>query len=111
MNDIDDIKQKAYDLAESIAQHPIAIRYFSLLEQMNEDEEAQQLLTRLVNHGKKLNTMAEAGDTDIVNDPDSIELRNAIIEKPLVKEFVSAQNEYLGLIKEIMEILHTRLNP
>ena len=26
MNDIDDIKQKAYDLAENISQHPIAIR-------------------------------------------------------------------------------------
>ena len=111
MNDIDDIKQKAYDLAENIAQHPIAIRYFSLLEQMDKDEEAQQLLTRLVDHGKKLNTMAEAGEIDIVNDPAAIELRNAITEKPLVKEFISAQNEYLGFIKEIMEILHTRLNP
>ncbi|HOJ29986.1 MAG TPA: YlbF family regulator [Spirochaetota bacterium] len=111
MSDIEDIKQKAYELANSIAEHPVATRYFSLLQQMNEDEEALQLLSRLVEHGKKLNQKMESGEIDIENDPVSVELREALIEKPLVKEFVSAQNEYLGLIKEIMEILHHRLNP
>jgi cell fate (sporulation/competence/biofilm development) regulator YlbF (YheA/YmcA/DUF963 family) len=111
MSDIEDIKQKAMELANSIAEHPVATRYFSLLQQMNEDEEALQLLSRLVEHGKKLNQKMEAGEIDIENDPASVTLRQALIEKPLVKEFVTAQNEYLGLIKEIMEILHSRLNP
>ncbi|MEJ5363331.1 MAG: YlbF family regulator [Spirochaetota bacterium] len=111
MSDIEDIKQKAFELANSIAEHPVATRYFSLLHQMNEDEEALQLLSRLVEHGKKLNQKMEAGEIDIEKDPVSVELREALIEKPLVKEFVDAQNQYLGLIKEIMEILHSRLNP
>ncbi|MCX8123191.1 MAG: YlbF family regulator [Spirochaetes bacterium] len=111
MNNIEDIKQKAADLAQSIAEHPVAIRYFSLLQQMNEDKEALQLLSRLVEHGKKLNEKMETGDINIETDPTSIELREALINKPLVKEFVTAQNEYLTLIKEIMEILHNRLNP
>lgn len=111
MSDIEDIKQKALELADSIAEHPVATHYFSLLAQMNEDEEALQLLSRLVEHGKKLNEKMGTGDINIENDPTSVELREALIEKPLVKEFVTAQNEYLGLIKEIMEILHSRLNP
>lgn len=111
MSDIEDIKQKAIELADSIAGHPVATRYFSLLQQMNEDEEALQLLSRLVEHGKKLNQKMEAGGIDIENDPTSVTLREALQDKPLVKEFVTAQNEYLGLIKEIMEILHSRLNP
>ncbi|MEW6527491.1 MAG: YlbF family regulator [Spirochaetota bacterium] len=111
MSDIEDIKQKAIELADSIAEHPVATRYFSLLQQMNEDEEALQLLSRLVEHGKKLNQKMEAGGIDIENDPASVTLREALRDKPLVKEFVTAQNEYLGLIKEIMEILHSRLNP
>ncbi len=111
MSDFDDIKQKAMELADSIAEHPVATRYFTLLHQMNDDKEALQLLSRLVEHGKKLNQKMEAGEINIENDPVSVELREALTEKPLVKEFVTAQNEYLGLIKEIMEILHSRLNP
>ena len=108
---IEDIKQKAEDLAQSISQHPVATHYFSLLQQMNQDKEALQLLSRLVEHGKKLNEKMNAGTIDIETDPTSIELREALINKPLVKEFITAQNEYLGLIKEVMEILHKRLNP
>ncbi len=111
MSDLDDIKQKAKELAYSIAEHPVATRYFSLLYQMNEDKEALHLLSRLVEHGKKLNQKMEAGEINIKDDPTSVELREALLEKPLVKEFVTAQNEYLALIKEIMEILHSRLNP
>lgn len=111
MSDFEDIKQKALELADSIAEQPIATRYFSLLAQMKEDEEALQLLSRLVEHGKKLNEKMETGEINIENDPTSLELRETLIQKPLVKEFVTAQNEYLGLIKEIMEILHSRLNP
>ncbi len=111
MSDIEDIKQKASELANSIAEHPVAVHYFSLLQKMNEDEEALQLLSHMVEHGKKLNQKMEAGEIDIEKDPVSIELREALINKPIVKEFITAQNEYLGLIKEIMEILHKRLNP
>src|SRR6056297_772904 len=99
-----DILEKARELSKKLQEHPISLRYFSLLGEMNENQDAQVLLQHLVSYGQNLNRKIQQGEprigeeleSEIPIDPDNQNL-------PLVKEFINAQKEYLALVHAIMD--------
>jgi cell fate (sporulation/competence/biofilm development) regulator YlbF (YheA/YmcA/DUF963 family) len=99
-----DILKKARELSKTLQQHPISSRYFSLLSEMSNNQDAQVLLQNLVSYGQNLNNKIHQGEpsigeeyeSEIPFDPDNQNL-------PLVKEFINAQKEYLALVSAVMD--------
>ena len=98
----DEILKKARELSSLLRQHPASLHYFSLLREMNDNEEAQELLNRLVTYGKDLNEKIARGEySPEENTPGQIPADHG--DLPLVKDFINAQKKYLALVHAVMD--------
>ncbi|MFA5518560.1 MAG: YlbF family regulator [Spirochaetota bacterium] len=104
MENFDVIIDKARELSKCIEESEIAADYYKSIKLMQKDANAQQLLSRLVLHGKELNEAISSGDKDSFPGGAEAELlREEIEENALVKNFILAQKNYINLIKLVQD--------
>ncbi len=101
---IQPIIEKARDLAASIREHDITIRYNECLSRMNRDRKAQQLYSRLIAMGKELNDRLSAGSViEQNNTSEHAMLQRELEENTLIKDYIQSQKDYLELLGKVIE--------
>jgi len=98
----EEILEKARELSHLLRQHPVAVHYFALLREMNDNSEAQELLNRLVTYGRDLNQKMARGEYS-PEDNMAAEIPADHKDLPLVKDFINAQKKYLLLVNSLMD--------
>ncbi len=101
---VDIIIEKARALSGSITRHAATIRYNENLAKMNADRTSQNLYARLVSMGKEINERMARGETPISTVTSEYELlKREMADNALVREFIQSQQEYLNLLKKVIE--------
>lgn len=101
---IQPIIRKARELASTIREHGIAIRYHETLSRIGNDRAAQQLYARLIAIGKEINDRLSAGGPIERQESSEYEMMQKELEQnPLVKEYIQTQREYLDLLNKVIE--------
>ena len=101
---IDPIIEKARALSGSIRRHPFTHRYNENLARMSTDRKSQELYSRLVTLGKEINDRMTRGEPAIAGATSEYELlKQELQENELVREYIQSQQEYLGLLKKVID--------
>ncbi|HNW29754.1 MAG TPA: YlbF family regulator [Spirochaetota bacterium] len=101
---IQPIIRKARELASSIREHEITLRYNETLARISNDRQAQQLYARLIAMGKELNDRLSAGGAVERQESSEYEMMQKELEQnTLVKEYIQNQKEYLNLLNRVIE--------
>ncbi|OHD63009.1 MAG: hypothetical protein A2176_09280 [Spirochaetes bacterium RBG_13_51_14] len=103
-DEINAIIEKAKELSSLIRNHDTAQQYRDCRELMRNDRKAQELYAKLVELGKELNAVADAGGT-FETQPSSEHdlLQRELDRNPLVKDYIRCQKEYLELLKKVID--------
>lgn len=102
--EIQDILIKADELSQLIRRHPVGMRYEECIAALKDDRKSRELLYSLIEIGKRLGGIRESG-SEI--SPDEAE-RHRVIDSELrsnnkVKEFITAQKEYLEIVRTVID--------
>lgn len=101
---IDPIIEKARALSASIRRHGATHRYNENMARMSADRKSQELYSRLVSLGKEINDRMTRGESAITGITSEYELlKQELAENELVREYIQSQQEYLGLLKKVIE--------
>ena len=100
------IIQKAGELAVLLQKHPVTIEYARKLEEMKGDSRSRELYDLLVAIGRELHGKYRKGESPRLEDTEQNRLlEEELRENRLVREFISAQKEYLNLVSRIRELI------
>lgn len=100
----DQIIEKAKQLSLLISEHPSTCEYTETTEKMKKDFTSQRLLERLVFLGRDINEMALSGQPPELKKNQEYEfIKNELDGNQLVKRHITAQKEYLALLKGVIQ--------
>jgi cell fate (sporulation/competence/biofilm development) regulator YlbF (YheA/YmcA/DUF963 family) len=103
-SEIDDIIQKARELAQLLKQHSATVHYEEDLKRLRGDEQSLQLYSKLVQMGRELAEKASRGEEIAMEDSEQNRIiRDELEKNELVKSFIRSQRAYLELIQKITD--------
>lgn len=101
-----EILSAAADLGKLISKHQAAIKFEQTVKQLQEDVQAQRLLTDLNRHLEKLGQKEAQGQPIEVADKKTLEdLQHKVIRHPLLSQFQMVQMDYLDLMRKVDEVI------
>jgi cell fate (sporulation/competence/biofilm development) regulator YlbF (YheA/YmcA/DUF963 family) len=106
MSDTESILKAAEALGEQIAEHPAAQKFNAQLKQLEEDIEAQRLITDLNRHHQALAEKQGRGQPIEVEDKRKLEsLQQAVAGHALLRDMQMAEMDYVDLMRKVDEKL------
>ena len=101
---IQPIIRKARELAASMREHGITMRYNECRARMANDRKAQQLYAKLIAMGKELNDrLSSGGAIERENTSENEMLQRELEQSAVVKDYIQSQKDYLDLLNNVIE--------
>lgn len=102
-----EILDAAASLGKLISKHQAAIKFEQIVKQLQEDVQAQRLLTDLNRHIEKLGQREAQGQPIEVADKRTLEdLQHKVISHPLLSQFQMVQMDYLDLMRKVDDVIN-----
>lgn len=102
MSTTQDILDAAKKLGIMISEHDIAKKVESVAQRLEDDRDAQRALTDYNRHLQALSEKEQQGKPIEVEDKHRLQaLQNAVIRNPLLREFQTAQMDYVDLLRKV----------
>lgn len=102
-----EILAAAADLGKLIQTHAAAIKFEQVVKQLQDDIEAQRLMTDLNRHIEKLGQKEAQGQPIEVSDKKTLdELQQKVIRHPLLSQFQMVQMDYLDLMRQVDDVIN-----
>ena len=102
MADTDAILKAATDLGKLIAAHPTTRKYEDVLKRLDDDTDAQRLMTDLNRHRETLAEKEAAGKPIEVDDKKKMtQLQQDVAMSPILRDLQMAQMDYLDLMRKV----------
>lgn len=99
-----EILDAAAELGKLIATHPAAVKFEETIKKLQDDVEAQRLMTDLNRHMESLQEKEAAGKPIEVADKKKLEdLQNKMVRHSLLSQFQMVQMDYLDLMRKVDE--------
>lgn len=101
-----EILSAAADLGKLIATHPAAVKFEDTVKKLQDDTEAQRLMTDLNRHMEKLGEKESKGQPIEVADKKTLEeLQHKVMSHSLLSQFQMVQMDYLDLMRQVDQII------
>lgn len=101
-----DILDAAKKLGNLISEHDVAKKVESAAKRLDDDRDAQRALTDYNRHLQALSEKEQKGQPIEVEDKHKLQsLQNAVIRNPLLREFQTAQMDYVDLLRKVDEAM------
>ena len=101
-----EILSAATDLGKLIATHPAAVKFEDTVKKLQDDTEAQRLMTDLNRHMEKLGEKESKGQPIEVADKKTLEeLQHKVMAHSLLSQFQMVQMDYLDLMRQVDQII------
>ena len=102
----DDILKKARELGDLIAEHPAAKKLEDLLQRLQNDTEAQRVMTDYERHVRTVAEKEQQGKPIEVEDKQKLKkLQMGVIRNPILRDLQTAQMDYLDLMRRVDEAM------
>lgn len=109
MASTDDILSKARELGELIQQHEAAKKLEDVLKRLEQDEQAQRALNDYNRHLQTLAEKQQQGKPIEVEEKQQLEqLQKQVVMNPLLRDFQTAQMDYVDLMRKVDEAMTGR---
>ena len=106
MADTDAILKKARELGEMISGHEAAKKLEAVLKRLEQDDEAQRVLTDYNRHLQTLAEKQQQGQPIEVEDKQKLEkLQKQVVTSPVLGDFQAAQMDYVDLMRRVDQAL------
>lgn len=107
-----EILDAARKLGELIASHEATERYRETIENLQDDTEAQRVLTDLNRHISTIAEKEQKHQPVEVEDKQKLEqLQKAVIRHPLLQKFQMAQMDYVDLLRKVDDAMTQQAEP
>lgn len=98
----EEILKLAKELGEKIAEHAAAKKYETVLKKLQDDTEAQRVLSDYNRHAQALGQKEQAGQPIEVEDKRKLDaLQKAVMMNDILGELQMAQMDYLDLMRQV----------